>query len=80
MDGLTIVWIVVAVAVLVILVALLAGAAERQEPRAEDVRPAAKPVDERRVDERWGDENWADGSHPEDPRHPKHSARGPDGH
>ena len=53
MDGITILWIVVGLAVLVIVVALIAGASSRSSKRRAE--PERQQADGR---------DWADGSHP----------------
>jgi type II secretory pathway pseudopilin PulG len=83
MGGMTVLWIGVALAVLVILVALIAGTSRKSSKAQEERDRQEEAAQEARSE---AEEHWADGQHPDDPRrqayhpeghdephHPKHS-------
>ncbi|MFD3404839.1 hypothetical protein ACFWUU_29390 [Kribbella sp. NPDC058693] len=78
MNGTTIVWIVVAVAALVIVVALIAGAVSKRSRRRAEVRPPSADRTElhepqAKTQNLWPETDWDDGTHPHDPRRSKHT-------
>ncbi|WP_432885438.1 hypothetical protein ACQPYH_01465 [Kribbella sp. CA-245084] len=80
MNGMTIVWIVVAVAALVIVVALIAGAVSKTSKHRAEARPPSADATERseqherrpRTQNLWP-EDWDDGNPLHDPRRSKHT-------
>ena len=78
MNGMTIVWIVVAVAALVIVVALIAGAVSKRSRRRAGARPPSADRNEShqprtRTQNLWPETDRDDGSHPHDARRSKHT-------
>ncbi|WP_371406360.1 hypothetical protein OHA10_12525 [Kribbella sp. NBC_00662] len=88
MNGMTIVWIVVALAALVIVAGLVAGAVSKRSKRRAEARPPSAgriesheprtstedPRNENpKAQNLWPETDWDDGTHPHDPRPSKHT-------
>jgi hypothetical protein len=85
MNGMTIVWIVVALAALVIVVGLTAGAVSKRSKRRAETRPPSAGrieshtstetprIRDPKAQNLWPETDWDDGTHPHDPRPSKHT-------